>query len=104
MLINKVGDYRYALDENTNGRKVFLYGDALSMSNYSKLYKQIHRKLTGIENKEYVDTLLSAHDTIFMRKGYFHQLMHQPVVVYMLFYGYFIQPMQVVNTNRVCYG
>ena len=67
------------------------------MSNYTKVPLKIARKLTSIGNEEYVGSLLEAHNSVVMQKGLFHQLMHQAAVIYIIFYGGFIQAMQVAN-------
>ena len=89
-LIDKVKDAEFAFDNNAENRKIFLYGDALSVSTHSKLRLRIARKLTDIGSEEYVDTFLKANSCIFMQKGQFHQLMHQAGVIYTLFYGGFM--------------
>jgi len=88
-LINKVKDAEFAFDNNSENRKIFLYGDALSVSMHLKLLLRIARKLTDIGSDDYVDTFLKANSCIFMQKGQFHQLMYQAGVIYTFFYGGF---------------
>ena len=58
---------------------------------------EIARKLTSIGRKDYVYTFLKANLCIFIQKGHFHQLIHQVGVIYTLFYGGFMPPMQLAN-------
>jgi hypothetical protein len=48
-----------------------------------------------VGKEEYVKVLLNALGRIFMTKGLFHQMMHQTMVIYDLFYGAFLQALQV---------
>jgi len=96
-LIEKTNNASFKTCKNTSNRNVFLYGDALSVSNHSKLSMNILRKLTEIGKEDYVKTHIEALDRIVIQKGLFHQQMHQCGVIYSLFYGSFIQPMQVAN-------
>ena len=96
-LIDKTENGQYTLDENTPRRKVFVYGDALSVATYSRLKMMIHRKSTQLGSEQYVNTLLSAHNATIMQKGHFHQLMHQAAAIYKQCYELFMLPMQIAN-------
>jgi hypothetical protein len=64
---------------------------------HTSLYDKMLQQITQLGNQEYVETLLSAQDPIFIQIGQFHQLMHQLQVKYTQFYSGFLQAMQVAN-------
>ncbi len=69
----------------------------MSVNLHATLYDKILHQITQLDNQEYVETLLSAQDCIFIPKGQFHQLMHQLQAIHTQFYGGFLHAMQVAN-------
>ncbi len=75
-LFHKIQNGKYLLGDNANKLIIYLYGDALSVNLHTTLYDKILRQITQLGNQEYVKTLLSAQDCMFIQKSHFHQLMH----------------------------
>jgi hypothetical protein len=98
-LLIPVSNGRYTVGTNALHRRVFMYGDALSVSLHSTLHDKILRGITRLGNESYVETLLSVHERIFMQKGHFHQQIHLLGTIYQQFYGGLMQPF--VAENRV---
>jgi hypothetical protein len=98
-LLKPIDGGRYVLGSNALQRKVFMYGDALSVAKHSALHDKIFKGITRLGNKDYVETFLSAHERVFMQKGQFHQQIHQLGAIYQQFYGCFMQAF--VAENRV---
>jgi hypothetical protein len=80
---------------NVGKRKVFMYGDALTVVNWKRTYDIIFNKYAQLGNENYVRTLLDAYDSVYIQRGYFHQSMHQLGVIYGIFFGGFMQPILV---------
>jgi hypothetical protein len=87
----------YTPGPNAKTRKLFLYEDGLLVVAHNKLHDTIYRQQSRLENERYVKTLFNAHESVLIQKGHFHQQMHQLGVVYTMFYGGFMQPLQVAN-------
>jgi hypothetical protein len=96
-LLHKIQNGKYLLGDNAKKWIIYLYGDTLLVNLHTTLYNKILPQITKLGNQEYVETLLSAQDCIFIQKGHFHQLMHQLQAIYTQFYGGFLQAMQVAN-------
>jgi hypothetical protein len=96
-LLQRIENGKHLLGDNTKKQITYLYGDALLMNFHTALYDKILHQITQLCNQEYVETLLSAQECIFIQKGHFHQLMHQLQAIYTQFYGGFLQAMQVAN-------
>ena len=100
--LNKLDDGEFGLDINALKRRATMYGDALSCITHGNSKLVIAKKGTVPGNEKLVDDLLGAHSRIVMQKGLFHQLMHQSAVVYIKYYGSFMQAMQVLlSVKRV---
>jgi hypothetical protein len=98
-LLIPVANGKYSVGNNALNRRVFMYGDALTVSLHSTLHDKILRGITRLGNESYVETLLSVHERIFMQKGQFHQQIHLLGTIYQQFYGGLMQPF--VAENRV---
>jgi hypothetical protein len=98
--MSKTGEYN--LHANTNERIVLLYGDGLSISNWGHCYMQLFTQMCQQGRKKSAKSVLEAYNRILPQKGLFHQLMHQTDVVFKIFYGGFLQPIQVaIGEKRV---
>ena len=94
-LLNKLEVGKFGLDVNAMKRKAFVHGDALSCVTHANSKLVIAKKGTVPGNKKLVSDLLGAHSRVIMQEGMFHQLMHQSAVIYIKYYGGFLQAMQV---------
>ena len=94
----KTGNYR--LLENALNRLVFLYGDALTVSNWNHCFMRLAHQLTQLGQKKHVECLMKAYKRIVVQKGLFHQGMHQVCVIYSLYYGGFLQCLQVALARK----
>ena len=94
-LVEKEDNCMLSLDPNALKRQLFFYGDALSVGVFNRLYGNIHKLRTSVGKEEYVKVLLNALGRIFMTKGLFHQMMQSTMVIYDLFYGTFLQALQM---------
>ena len=99
-LLDKLPSGGFGLDVNAMKRKVAMHGDALSCITHTNSKIAIAKKGTVPGNERLVNDLLGAHSRIDMQKGLFHQLMHQCAVVYIKYYGGFMQPMQVALAKK----
>ena len=99
-LLYKLPSGEFELDVNAMERKVAMHGDALSCITHTNSKVAIAKKGTVPGNERLVNDLLGAHSRIDMQKGLFHQLMHQCAVIYIKFYGGFMQPMQVALAKK----
>ncbi len=80
---------------NIGKRKLFLYGDVMTVNNWKRTYSIIFNMYAQLGNETYVKALLDAYDSIFIQRGFFHQSMHQLGVIYSIFFGGFMQAILV---------
>ena len=76
-------------------RLVFMCGDALTVSNWNHCFMRLAHQLTQLGQRKHVECLMKAYKRVVIQKGLFHQGMHQVCVVYSLYYGGFLQCLQV---------
>ena len=100
--IDKVGDDDYKLGPNAKLRHVFQYGDVLTIQKWYSLGYHILRKMTHIGREEYVSILMAAYDQFIKVHDYLHESIHRLDVIYKLYYGDIIQPIQyMIGTKKV---
>jgi hypothetical protein len=67
---------RYMPGPNAKNKKLYLYGDGLSVVAHNKLHDMIYRQRSRLGSEHYVKTLLNAQESVLIQKGHFHQQMH----------------------------
>ena len=90
----------YKLVDTALQRLVFLYGDALTVSNWNHCFMRLAQQLSQYGQRNHVESLMKAYQRIFVQKGLFHQGMHQVAVIYTLYYGAFLQCIQVALARK----
>ena len=79
------GSGNFRLTKNAKRRLVCLYGDALSVNNYTKVPLRSARQLTHLGSPNatrMINDMVESFDSVVIQKGLFHQLMHQCEVIY----------------------
>ena len=90
----------YCLLDSALNRLVFMYGDALTISNWNHCFMRLAHQLTRLGQKKHVEYLMKAYKRIVIQKGLFHQGMHQVSVIYTLYYGGLLQCLQVALARK----
>ena len=99
---NGVRTGNYNIHPTTKKRLIFMYGDALSVVNWTACYYRIAQQLSTVGRKKYVENILASYERIIIQKGLFHQRMHQADAIFTVYYGAFLQAVQVsIGDKRV---
>ena len=85
----------HKLHDNAKFRQMFLYGDGLSKNNWVQCFTRILKQISQYGRKKYAENLLCAYQRVVVQKGLFHQLMHQSVVICIIYFPGFLQSLQV---------
>ena len=101
-MIVKQDNGEYALGDTTPQRMIFQYGDVLTIKKWHNLKYYILKKYTTIGKEEYVSIMMETYKRFVKIQDYLHENIHRLQVIFKLFYGGFIQPIQaLLGTKKV---
>ena len=86
----------YVPAEGIKAKRLFLFGDGLSIGNLKVLETKIIREVTKPNKTEFVSAILKVLPCIHHGVGDFHMQMHILAAIYSLYYPSFLQVCQAV--------
>ena len=99
-MIEKAEDGNYVLASSACDRLLFQYGDVLTIKKWHSLEYYILRKMTTIGKEDYVTMMMKVYKRFVKLQDYLHENIHRLQGIFKLFYGGFIQPVQVLLGTR----
>ena len=101
-MIDKTDNGKYKPGANALRRLIFQMGDVLATKKWHSLTFTILQQMTAISKEEYIELKILVYKSFFKIQNYLHENIHRLQGIYKLFYGGFIQPIQVMlGTKKV---
>ena len=99
-LIKKVGPSALKLGESAEHRRIHAYGDCKTVDLAAGLASKLAERMADEASSENATAAAKAMDRISFWPGQLHVLMHWLCVVFLLFYGGFLQPIQAALRRK----
>ena len=91
----KHGSYTYV--KGSENRLVFQYGDVLTIKKWYSLGYYLLRQITTIGKEDYVNLMMTVYSQFAKMQDSLHENIHRLQGIYKLYYGGFLQPIQVIS-------
>jgi hypothetical protein len=102
LMLEKSHKGRYKIGINALNRHFFQYGDVLTIKKWHSLAFPILQQMTSIGKEDYVLMMMEVYKRFVKMQDYLHENIHRLQGIYKLFYGGFIQGIQVLlRTKKV---